>query len=113
MFLSCVLILIFIFFIFYPSQQLVDSSIDIALRWYFRIILLIYLNLMGLNIKNLAFSSYFIQWYEFSPKLRRALQMIMIRASRSCVIHAGPTIEMKMETYYEVCIILKSIISSF
>ena len=47
-------------------------------------------------------AAYSVQWYNHSTKFKKILQMIIMRAQRPCLIHAGPFFVGTMEHFRNV-----------
>ena len=47
-------------------------------------------------------AAYSVQWYNHSTKFKKMLQMIIMRAQRPCLIHAGPFVSASMEHFQNV-----------
>ncbi|XP_023314256.1 uncharacterized protein LOC106654782 isoform X1 [Trichogramma pretiosum] len=71
-------LLLYLRFICWPGQTLIDASLSVF------------------------YSSYMNDWYLFTPKLRYLVRGIMWRASKPCVITAGPFAVISSETFYWV-----------
>ena len=56
--------------------------------------------------------SYCTHWYEFPPRTRVLLQMMMLRASHPLTMLAGPLFLMNFETYFQVRFLVGILISN-
>ena len=47
-------------------------------------------------------AAYSVQWYNHSTKFKKMLQVVIMRAQRPCLIHAGPLFPATMEHFQNV-----------
>ena len=47
-------------------------------------------------------AAYSVQWYNHSTKLKKILQMVIMRAQRPCMIYAGPSVPVTLEHFRKV-----------